>query len=139
MEFSEWITRKYIEWRGDAIGQDRSITEFATTLHVSQSLMTQWMKKGGKKPRNQETITKLLNVFGNEVYEVLGFPKPDYEEVNISSLPEELQNRFKTAMSEIDEALKERELSSESEEGMSVIRETFGKYGFAVTIKENSG
>ena len=28
MEFKDWITKKYLDWRGDAIGRDRSIKNF---------------------------------------------------------------------------------------------------------------
>jgi hypothetical protein len=77
MEFSDWITNKYVEWRGNAIGNERTITDFAEMVGVSQSLMTQWMRPGGKKPRNQTTVTKLVSFFGAEVYDVLDLPRPE--------------------------------------------------------------
>jgi hypothetical protein len=76
MEFSDWINDKYVQWRGNAVGHERTITEFAGMIGVSSSLMTQWMQRGGKKPRNQSTISKLVAVFGYEVYDVLGIPHP---------------------------------------------------------------
>jgi hypothetical protein len=39
-------------------------------------------------------------------------------------------------MAEIDSALVERKVLSDSEEGRKVIRESFGKYGLNVTINE---
>lgn len=81
MKFYEWITKKYIEWRGNAIGQDRSITEFAAMLKVPQSLMTQWMKKGGKVPTSQKYISALVKHFGVEVYDILDIPRPSLSEI----------------------------------------------------------
>jgi hypothetical protein len=138
-EFSEWLTRKYIDWRGDAIGQDKSITEFAAMLGVSTSLMSQWMKKNGKIPTNSKNISALVEKFGYEVYTILGMPgpsEPNYDAVSISSLPPDLQDRFRKAMAEIDSALVDRKVLSDSEEGRKVIRESFGKYGLNVTINE---
>jgi len=74
--FSDWITQKYIEWRGNAIGHKRTAREFAEKyVGVSQSLMVQWMK-GAKSPRSYQTISKLVAKFGDEVYSVLEIQLP---------------------------------------------------------------
>ncbi|MHC1739708.1 MAG: hypothetical protein AB9897_01210 [Anaerolineaceae bacterium] len=134
MEFSDWITQKYIAWRGDAIGQDRSITQFAAMLGLSQSQITQYMKKGGKKPSGHKAISALVNIYGDEVFEILGYQKADYQTVDLSSLPGDLQDRFRMAIKEIESGLKERKLSSESPEGLIFIRETFAKFGLGVNL-----
>jgi len=78
MESSDWITQKYIEWRGDAIGREKTITEYAEDyIGVSQEVMYGWMKKDGSKPRKSEHIKKLFDKYGYEVYEVLGFNSVD--------------------------------------------------------------
>lgn len=79
MEFSDWITKKYTAWRGNAFGHDRSVTGFAEWVGVSQPLMSHWMKKGGKIPSSKDSINKLVEKFGLEVYEVLGFICPKGE------------------------------------------------------------
>jgi hypothetical protein len=99
VEFHDWITQKYIQWRGDAIGRERSIKEFAEDhLGVSQSLMSQWMKKGGKTPRSQATIGKLVAVYGTEVYNVLDIEPPDQVFADLAaayySLPESKREEF---------------------------------------------
>ena len=77
MRFDEWITAKYVEWRGNAIGRERTITDFAEYIGVSQSLMSQWMTPNGKIPRSFTTISKLVARFGDEVDDVLGqTPQP---------------------------------------------------------------
>jgi SOS-response transcriptional repressor LexA len=75
MEFSEWLTRKYIDWRGDAIGHERTVNDFAAWIGVSQPLVSQHMKKGGKIPENHKTIKKYVDRFGPEVYDILGLPR----------------------------------------------------------------
>lgn len=45
MEFKDWITKKYLDWRGDAIGRDRSIKKFSDFIGVSQPLMSRWMNE----------------------------------------------------------------------------------------------
>ncbi len=77
MEFGDWITQKFLEWRGSAYGREGTIVEFAKEVGVSEKVMSSWMKKGGKKPRSTENINKLVAKFGPEVYVILGLPVPD--------------------------------------------------------------
>ncbi|KAF0106086.1 MAG: hypothetical protein FD147_2598, partial [Chloroflexi bacterium] len=100
MDFSDWITKKYIEWRGDAIGQERSITKFAEMLKVPQSLMTQWLKKGGKVPTSQKYISLLVKEYGVEAYDILGIPRPTEEDV-LAELPPPVADAVKAALEEI--------------------------------------
>lgn len=101
VEFSDWITQKYVEWRGDAIGRERSITEYAKYLGVSQQLMSNWMKKGGKVPRSIEMINKLVAAYGNEVYDVLGLEIPTGNaQLDTDFLPPEAQSEFKRDLRE---------------------------------------
>lgn len=130
MEFSDWIFKKYIEYRGNAVGQEKSLSKFAKEIGVSQSLMSQWMTKNGSKtPRNQETITRLVNFFGLEVYDVLGLPIPGISTGGIpfSDLPPELQSRLSAAMNEINVLLKEKNISSE-EEAFKIASEVFASH-----------
>jgi len=76
MAFSDWITDKYVAWRGDAVGRDRTVTEFADWVGVSQSVMAYWMRPDGKLPRSTKSINALVSKYGPEVYEVLGLEPP---------------------------------------------------------------
>jgi hypothetical protein len=100
MEFYEWITKKYTDWRGDAIGQDRSISEFAAMLKVPQSLMSQWMKRGGIIPNSKKYINILVENFGVEAYDVLGMPRPSLSDT-LSSLSPEQADAVVHALAEI--------------------------------------
>ena len=88
MEFSDWITKKFLEWRGDRFGQSASIAEFAKLFSASHQLVSEWMKKSGKVPTSVKYITALVNVYGEEVYGVLGLPRPDLSPVNARLLLE---------------------------------------------------
>ena len=70
--FHDWITEKYIEWRGNAIGREKSISDFAKMIGVSQPLISSWMKPDGTIPKSYETIKKLADVFGPEIFSILG-------------------------------------------------------------------
>lgn len=72
--FPELIERKYLEWQ-NKIGKRKTIDEFATLLDISRPLLTMYMN-GTRKPR-KENLSKFAEVLGNEVYDVLGFERPD--------------------------------------------------------------
>ena len=75
MEWKEWIARKYLEWRGDKIGSDGSISAFSRWLGVSQKTVNSWINEG-VVPRSASTINLLVARFGGEVYDVLDLRPP---------------------------------------------------------------
>lgn len=77
MQFSEWITDKYIEWRGKAVGHDRSISDFAKLLGVSQSLLSELMS--GKKLPGLKTVKKISQIYDdiNDALD-LALPREQY-------------------------------------------------------------
>jgi predicted DNA-binding protein YlxM (UPF0122 family) len=118
LEFWEWITKKYVDYRGDAIGQDRSITEFANWVGVSQQTMSGWVKKGGKLPRSQKSITNLVKKFGPE--STMFWFAHARSIIPIDSLPSEMQTDLRLALSEIKSKL--GSLDPESPEGDALVR-----------------
>lgn len=108
VDFHAWINKKYVEWRGDAIGRDHSQKEFADWVGISPSLMTYWLKRNGKIPKHQKTVNKLVRRFGPEVYEVLGIPPPPLFIQKLEALYDELdQDRQRQLMKRISEILDE--------------------------------
>ena len=77
--FNEWITQKYIQWRGNAFGREKTISDFAEYIGVSQSLMSRWMKPGGNVPSSQDAISKLFDKYKIEIYDILGIQLNDAE------------------------------------------------------------
>jgi len=84
MEFSEWINKKFMTWRGDS---RRTISEFAAMIGVSQPLMSKWMKRDGPIPTSKQAIDAIAAVYP-DVYEVLGLSRP--KEKSIDEKYEEL-------------------------------------------------
>jgi hypothetical protein len=127
MEFSEWLTKKYIDWRGDAIGQEKSITKFADMLGVPQSLMTQWLKKDGKVPTSQKYISTLIKNYGVEVYDVLGIPRPSEIDI-IAWLPDEISGDLKMALIEVKSSGLNIDKATASPEDVEMIRDILVKH-----------
>jgi len=73
-EFSEWITRMFVEWQANQ-GRRKTVEEFAAFVGVSRPLMNMWMN-GNKKP-GRENVKILAETFGAEIYDILGIPRPD--------------------------------------------------------------
>jgi hypothetical protein len=73
--FKAWINKKYLEYRGDAIGNERSETKFALLIGVTQQTMHSWLHKGAV-PKSMVTIRKLVAYYGEEVYAVLEIGPP---------------------------------------------------------------
>ena len=134
MEFWEWITKKYVDWRGDAIGKDRSISDFARYMGVSQSVMSSWMQRGGRVPRYNESIGKLVKIFGFEVYDALGMPRP--VEMTLDHLPEEFRKRLNKAIDETNAALRRVNLDVDSPEFEKIAIEIFERHGFKYSHTE---
>lgn len=129
MDFHEWMTQKYIDWRGQVVGHSGSVTEFARLFGVSQPLMSDWLKKGGIIPRSQKAISALVKVYGFEVYEVLGLPRPDqYQEVPHPELPAEVQLAIQSATSEISKTLQSIGLSPSSPEAKIISQKILLKH-----------
>ncbi|MCC7017884.1 MAG: helix-turn-helix transcriptional regulator [Rhodospirillales bacterium] len=74
VNFPEFIEKKYLEWQNRE-GKRKSIEEFAMYIGVSQSALSLWM--GGKRTPSAQTVHLLAEIFGNEVYDALGLPRPN--------------------------------------------------------------
>ena len=128
MEFREWITRKYIDWRGDAIGNDRSITDFAKMIGISHQVMGNWMN--GAIPNRKATVDKLVAVYP-DAKQILGIEDQD-------QFPPDFVALVERARLEAEAELSRLGLASGSVEGLKIVTSTFEKYGFTYkrTFKE---
>ena len=132
-KFSEWITQKYIEWRGNAIGNDRSISKFAEMLGVRQNVLSAWMQKNGKTPTGQKNINALIHYFGVEAYDALGFERPTEEEF-FEGLPTEIAGPLKEAIEEVRSTGMNKEIDTVFPEDFKRIKEIFEKHGVEFKI-----
>lgn len=129
MEFSEWITDKYVNWRGKAVGREVSISEFALYIGIPQSTMSSYMKKGGRVPRSLKIVNLFVEKFGPETYDVLGLPRP---EVSFEDLPPEMGASLAAASTEILSVMEERAIyDANSPEAENIAIEIMAKHGWA--------
>lgn len=130
MEFSEWITQKFIEWRGSTVGHAGSVAEYARLFGATQSLMSQWMQRGGKTPNSYKYLNALSAMYGKEVYEVLGLQAP---ETVYDSLPGDFRSRLEAAARELEAELQRRRLTGNEPEALPIAIEIFERHGFKYT------
>jgi len=72
--FPEWINKKFVLWQAER-GERKTIQEFAAFLGISRPLLNMWMN-ANRKP-GTENIKILEEIFGLEVYDALGLPRPN--------------------------------------------------------------
>jgi transcriptional regulator with XRE-family HTH domain len=127
-ELSKWMEKKYLEWQLE--NGIASISEFAEFLNLSQSYVSHIMN-GVRKTIGLKTAVKIANKLGDEsIYKILGYEMPEIQEDLIDSLPEILRTDLRTALLEIRETFKEREITSSSEEAETLAESILEKYGF---------
>jgi|SRR3972149_3587728 len=130
MEFWEWLTLKYTQWRGDSIGRERNITEFAKEIGVRQQTLSSWMQKGGPIPTDDKSIRKLADYFGPEIFNILGVPSGSW---GAAYLPANLRRRLERAVRETSQALVDRNLSGDDPAAEQLAITIFERHGFKYT------
>jgi hypothetical protein len=137
MEWSDWITNKYIAWRGNSTGRDRSISEFSRTIGVPQPTISAWMKKGGRIPRDQKTISALVSFFGIEVYDVIGLPHPDTNDPRSvlldSGFPPDFVEKLLLVRDEYTSELAQKGITQDTPEAREIVKKAFAKHGIQFT------
>ena len=132
MEFQTWIRQKYIEWSKGS----KSESQFAVYLGISQASLNAWFNGIRGKPTSPKIVNRLIRVYGDEVYDVLGLDRPG-ESASFESLPTDFRRRLAEADREILRRRADLNLTNpDSPEVLAIASEVFEKYGFKVTIKE---
>jgi len=96
-EFGRWFREKYARWRRDAVIANPELEfgqqDFAQWLGISQSLTSFYM--GGQRVPRQEMLGILAAKLGDEIYDILGYERPDRDKITIDrewpGLPVELR------------------------------------------------
>ena len=96
MTFRQFLQLKFLEWQQQSGGR-KKVWEFAEWIGVSQSTISMWWN--GKRLPEGENITKLVDKFGMEVYDVLGLPRPNenlyYVTKHFEKVPDKLQKAIR--------------------------------------------
>jgi len=133
MDFSDWITNKYIQWPGDKRG-NKNQTAYARWLKVPQQVVSDWMKKGGTIPHKAKYVN-LLAVQYPEIYDVLDLPAPKNHDA-FSALPPDFRYRLLQAEKEVNHVLRDRGLTGSDPEAEQITIATFERWGFKYTSTE---
>jgi transcriptional regulator with XRE-family HTH domain len=72
--FTEFLENSFVKWQSQ-MGKRKTIKEFSEYLGVSRPLLSMWML--GRQRPGPKNIELLANKLGPEVYDVLGFPRPN--------------------------------------------------------------
>jgi len=73
--FSDWMTKKFLDWQAFQ-GKRKTIDDFAAYIGVSRPLLNQWMNGNIPRP-GRENISRLAEIFGPELYDILEIPRPN--------------------------------------------------------------
>jgi hypothetical protein len=133
VKFSEFITSKYVEWRGAETGNKKSIARYARdVLGITPQLLSEWMNRG-KIPTDENYVRKLIELFAPEIYGVDEFLVP----ISFDSIPSDKAERLMRAFAEINVASREQHISDpNSPEGKALASLIFEKHGFKDTINQ---
>ena len=73
--FNMWIQIMYVDWQSQVVKGRASLDEFAEYIGYSRSLISMWMS--GKRLPTDEGMKRLAELFGDDVYEILGKDRPN--------------------------------------------------------------
>jgi hypothetical protein len=141
MEFSEWINKKYVEWRGDRFGHGSSVADFAEEFGASQQVMSRWMHPGSKPPKKPEYLNALEKRYGAEFLQALGIERSVFTiGISYDQLPPPLRLSFTAALAELNAAYATEGISSDSPRALEIALSVLSKHGFSITnVSEISG
>lgn len=71
---SQWFNRKFVEWQASQ-GKKKTIAAFAEYCGIKQNDMSRYLS-GASKP-DGDNLQKVGIVLGDEIYDLLGRPRPD--------------------------------------------------------------
>lgn len=126
--FSDWLLHKYIEWRGDSVGNERSLTDYAKQIGVGKVTLSNWLNRGSL-PTSKKTISLLEKFFGFEIYEVLGLTPPSSP---LDSLPFPLRRRIEAAVTELNTETILNGIDPDSPEALELASRVFEKFGLVI-------
>ena len=98
---AKWLELKYIDWmkeRGEIVSQ----REFADFLGIDPMNLSHYLNAKRKVP-DQESIKKIAEKLGPEIYDVLGLARPDPQLQELTSIWHKLDQDVKNKILRIAE------------------------------------
>lgn len=134
---ADYFNRNYLKWQ---LANGRaSVAAFADYCFMSKGYMSGLMN--GKKANLSLALAQQIAVKLNdyELLDILDYARPDGIFIP-SSLPSDLQERLRLALSEISATIKAKSLDPESEEAARLASEILSKYGLqTISSRRTSG
>lgn len=124
MDFYEWIKKKYTDWSGGK----KSENQFAVYLGISQATLNAWMNKTRGVPTSKKVINKLVERYGDEVYDVLGLSRPDLRDQLIEAgFPAKFVEELLKTREEYSRELESKGIKTDSPEARRIINEALAR------------
>lgn len=138
MDLREFLNQRYVNWRADKIGVAGSISSWGREMGISPQMLNGWMNRGSI-PR-ADSIAKLAEYLGQDVYDVLGMVVPDdsmlSERLLSAGLDLEWVTAFVTAKTAAESELAAKGISANSPEGKSIAKKVFSEHGIDISLTE---
>jgi len=96
-EFSQFLEKKFLEWQIKQ-GRRTTIKEFSKQIGVSRAAISLWLN--GERTPDLINIQKLAEVFGFDVYDALGLPRPNPYLQKINQIFEHLSPEHQQRLAE---------------------------------------
>lgn len=104
-DFADFLEKKYLKWRAEQKTRKAGITQFADTLGIPRASLNNYMLRGTKPKPDDENLEKIAGKLGDEVYDVLGYRRPDPVlrklERHVAHLPDEGKKELMQKLAEI--------------------------------------
>ena len=71
-----WLEKHYAAWQPTQNRHHRSLTAFANYLGISQPLLSS-LVNGKRTSISEQTAGLIANKLGDEIYDLIGVPRPD--------------------------------------------------------------
>jgi hypothetical protein len=121
IKFRDFIRDKFAEWRGK--GRE-TIADYSKSLGVSQQVLSNWYNGGLKERPNPKLYNLLIAEYGEEVYDVLGLPRPASD--SLEGFPPALR----LALEEASGKIIKLGVKGDSPEAIAIIDEAMKKSGY---------
>jgi transcriptional regulator with XRE-family HTH domain len=103
--FSDFLEKKYLEWRAQQETRKAGITQFADYLGVPRASLNNYMLRGTRPKPDDENLERIAGKLGGDAYGVLGYQRPDpilrLLERGLADLPDEGKDELMKQFAEI--------------------------------------
>lgn len=95
--FPAWLEIAYLTWQAKS-RKRATLNEFADYIGYSRPLISMWL--AGKRLPTREGVDRLAKLFGDDIYDILGIPRPNPYLQKINQVFERLSPERQQKLSE---------------------------------------